>query len=165
MQYTIGYHMQNEGYPVVYPYIILMHGHPIGYPICCLLQEEDVDPLPEWIQYIYRIAHAVLRFMPTKLAEFIGENYGNILGIPPKRDQSKWNVEELNAILRHNLAMPRHWKGHLRTFGCIQWECDFFNGRPKARCYPFDLDEHRFRGGNPQVNAWDILWDIACDIP
>ena len=36
MQYTIGYHMQNEGYPVVYPYIILMHGHPIGYPICCL---------------------------------------------------------------------------------------------------------------------------------
>ena len=100
--------MQNEGYPVVYPYIILMHGHPIGYPICCLLQEEDVDPLPEWIQYIYRITHAVLRFMPTKLAEFIGENYGNILGIPPKRDQSKWNVEELNAILRHNLAMPRH---------------------------------------------------------
>ena len=76
-----------------------------------LLQEEDVDPVPEWIQYIYIIAHPVLRFLPTKLAEFIGENYGRILGIPPKRDQSKWNVEELNAILRHNLVCPDTEKG------------------------------------------------------
>ena len=23
--------------------------------------------------------------------------------------------------------------------GAIQWECELFVGRPKARCYPFDL--------------------------
>jgi len=130
-----------------------------------LVQEEDVDPLPEWIQYKYRIAHPVLRFLPSKLAEFIGENYAESLGIPPKRDRLKWNVEELNAILMNNLVMPRHGKGHLQTFGRIQWECDLFNGRPSARCYPFDLDEHRFRGKNPQVlHACDITCDIACDI-
>ena len=27
MQYTIGYHMENKGFPVVYPNIIFMHGH------------------------------------------------------------------------------------------------------------------------------------------
>lgn len=130
-----------------------------------LVEEEAVDPLPEWIQYKYRIAHPILRFLPSKLAEFIGENYSDILGIPPKRDRSKWNVQELNAILMNNLVMPRHGRGHLQTFGRIQWECDLFNGRPSARCYPFDLDEHRFRGQNPQVqHAWDITCDIICDV-
>jgi hypothetical protein len=38
-----------------------------------MVEEEEVDPLPEWIQYKYRIAHPVLRFLPSKLAEFIGE--------------------------------------------------------------------------------------------
>ena len=26
-----------------------------------------------------------------------------------------------------------------------------FNGRPKARCYPFDIQGHRFRNRNPKV--------------
>ena len=33
----------------------------------------------------------------------------------------------------------------------IQWESDDYRGRPKAWCYPFDLNGHRFRGKNPQV--------------
>ena len=49
-------------------------------------------------------------------------------------------------------------KGHLRTFGAIQWESDLFNGRPKARCYPFDLPKHRFRGKTLLVNR--ILYRI-----
>jgi hypothetical protein len=60
-----------------------------------------------------------------------------------------WTVGELNAILDNNLVPGT--RGHLRTFGCIQWESELFNGRPKARCYPFDLPGHRFRGKNPQV--------------
>jgi len=87
----------------------------------------------------------------TKLAKFIGENYASELGIPLKTDRSKWNPAELNAILKQNLVPCRHGAGHLRTFGCIQWEWELFNGRPKARCYPFDLDGHRFQGKNPQV--------------
>ena len=25
----------------------------------------------------------------------------------------------------------------LWTFGCIQWKCELYSGRPKGRCYPF----------------------------
>ena len=40
--------------------------------------------------------------------------------------------------------------------GAIQWECELFVGRPKARCYPFDLPKHRFRGRNPKVYIPEI---------
>ena len=103
----------------------------------------------EWVTYQYREAHPILRWLPSKLAEWIGDNYGAALGIPPKQHADGWTVGELNAILDNNLVPGTH--GHLRTFGCIQWESDLFNGRPKARCYPFDLQGHRFRGKNPQV--------------
>ena len=54
---------------------------------------------------------------------------------------------------------------HLDAYSGTLWECDFFNGRPSVRCYPFDLEEHRFQGENPQVkNAWDIMCDIICDV-
>jgi hypothetical protein len=31
--------------------------------------------LPQWLEYIYRTAHPVLRWLPTKLAEWIGEKF------------------------------------------------------------------------------------------
>ena len=49
-------------------------------------------------------------------------------------------------------------KGHIRTFGAIQWESELFNGRPKAWCYPFDLPKHRFRGKTLLVKS--ILYRI-----
>jgi hypothetical protein len=36
-----------------------------------------------------------------------------------------------------------------------------FNGRPKARCYPFNIDGHRFRDKNPQV-TYNISDTISC---
>jgi hypothetical protein len=36
-----------------------------------------------------------------------------------------------------------------------------FNGRPKARCYPFNIVGHRFRDKNPQVN---LQYRIRCRI-
>ncbi len=56
-----------------------------------------------------------------------------------------WNLR----ILINNVVRGQH--GHLRTFGGIKLECDLFNGRPKAQCYPFNIDGHRFRDKNPQV--------------
>jgi hypothetical protein len=52
------------------------------------------------------------------------------------------------------------WAGRTATYGCdslfgprgghagwlVQWECELYSGRPKARCYPFNLSGHRFRG-------------------
>ena len=105
----------------------------------------------QWVTYKYREAHPILRWLPSKLAEWIGDNYGPTLGIPPKRHAAGWTVGELNDILDNNLVPGT--KGHLRTFGCIQWECELFSGRQMARCYPFDLPNHRFRGCNPQVSV------------
>lgn len=106
-------------------------------------------PSGEWIDYTYRTAHPILRWLPSKLAEWIGDNYGESLGILPRSDAAGWTVGELNTILENNLVPGT--KGHLRTFGAIQWESELFNGRPKARCYPFDLPKHRFRGKTLQV--------------
>jgi len=111
------------------------------------------DTRPEWVTYPYRIAHPILRWLPSKLAEWLSENLAEELAIPAKRGD-KWTVEELNTVLENNLVASGSTGGHIRTFGAIQWECELYRGRPKARCYPFDLDGHRFRGKNPQVNVW-----------
>jgi hypothetical protein len=82
-----------------------------------------------------------------------GEANGSVsfeLCIPPKRGL-EWTAGELNAILESNLVPNHNGKGQLRTFCCIQWECELYSGRPKARCYPFNLSGHRFRGKNRQV--------------
>ncbi len=42
---------------------------------------------PTWLEYVYRTAHSVLRWLPTKLAEWIGENLQDELGFPDKADQ------------------------------------------------------------------------------
>ena len=88
--------------------------------------------------------------MVTKLAEWIGANLCEELNIPGK-EGPLWTAEELNAIITGNLVGGPH--GHLHTFGCIQWENELFNCRPKARCYPFNIQGHRFRNKNPQVRS------------
>jgi hypothetical protein len=113
-----------------------------------VVHDEVLDPEPAWMSYEYRTAHPVLRWLPTKLAEWIGANLSDELRIPDK-NEDKWSAAELNSILINNVVRGSH--GHLRTFGGIKWECDLFNGRPKARCYPFNIDGHRFRDKNPQV--------------
>ena len=42
---------------------------------------------PKWLEYIYRTAHPTLRWLPTKLAEWIGENMQEELGFPNKADK------------------------------------------------------------------------------
>jgi hypothetical protein len=120
------------------------------------------DGRGEWTTYKYRTAHPILRWLPTKLAEWIGDNYGPDLGIAPRGNVDGWTVGELNTILENNLVPGA--KGHLRTFGCIEWESAVFNGRPKARCYPFDLPKHRFRGKKLQVlhNSYMNSYHNSC---
>jgi hypothetical protein len=86
----------------------------------------------------------------SKLAAWIGKNYGQQLQIPPKRNL-EWTAGELNAIQENNPIPSHNGKGQLRTFSCIQWECALYSGRPKARCYPFNMKGIRLRGKNCQV--------------
>ena len=77
---------------------------------------------PQWLEYIYRTAHPVLCWLPTKLAEWIGENLQDMLGFPDKADQraepgTGWTPAELNHILTAHVV-----DGALTTFGCVQWK-------------------------------------------
>ncbi len=103
---------------------------------------------PKWLDYVYRTAHPVLRWLPTKLAEWIGEN---LQGFPDNADQraepgTRWTPAELNHVLQAHVV-----DGALSTFGCVEWKSDLCRGVMSARCYPFDMPKHRFHGMNPKV--------------
>jgi hypothetical protein len=114
-----------------------------------LCNDNDVHQ-PVWLEYSFRRVHPILCWLPTKLATWISENFGQELCIPPKQGL-EWTVGGLNTILENSLVPSHHGRGQLRTFCCIQWECEIYSGRPKARCYPFNLSGHYFRGKYRQV--------------
>jgi hypothetical protein len=82
-----------------------------------VVQNESLHLGEEYLTYAYRTKHPVLRWLPTKLAEWIGSNLCDKLNIPPKQDVL-WAAAELNSIITGNLVGGPH--GHLHTFGCIQ---------------------------------------------
>ena len=104
-----------------------------------------------WLEYAYRKHHPALQWLPTKLAEWIGENLQDDLGFPDKADPRRgWTPTELNNILDRHVVRDRNGCA-LRTFGCIEWESEVYRGVMRARCYPFKMPKHTFRGTNPQV--------------
>ncbi len=114
-----------------------------------LCNDEDVHR-PARLEYPFRRVHPILRWLQSKLATWIGENFGQELCIPRKIGL-EWTVGELNANLENNLVFTHNGRGQLRTFCCIQWECELYSGRPKVRCYPLNLSGHSFRGKYSQV--------------
>ena len=55
--------------------------------------------------------HPVLQYLPSKLAEWIGENMQDELGFPDKRDPNKWSISELNNILQTYVVSDRNGLG------------------------------------------------------
>ena len=79
------------------------------------------DVAPEWVAIQYRTARPVLRWLPSKLAEWIADNSGTELQIPAKKE-ANWTVGELTQILANNLVLlANRVGGHLRTFTTLQW--------------------------------------------
>ena len=102
---------------------------------------EGQVPYQNWLEYVYRTAHPTLRWLPTKLAEWIGENLQEELGFPDKADKraepgTGWTAAELNGILHNHVV-----NGILTSFGCVEWKSDLFRGVMRAKCYPFDAKE------------------------
>jgi hypothetical protein len=85
----------------------------------CIVQDDRLDPGEEYLRltYAYRTSHQVLRWLPTKLAEWIGANLCGELNVLDKQGPL-WTAEELYAIITGNLVGGPH--GHLHTFGCIE---------------------------------------------
>jgi hypothetical protein len=108
------------------PHLALPHGH----PSCSS---------PNWLEYVFRTSHPVLRWLLMKLAEWIGENLQGALGFPDKADRGAspgtgWTTSKLNHVLQQHVFV-----GSLTTFGCVEWESELFRGVIRARCYPFKM--------------------------
>ncbi len=72
-----------------------------------LCKDDDVHQpaWQPWLEYPFRRVHPILLWLPSKLATWIGENFGQELCIPPKQGL-EWTVGQLKAILENNLV-PR----------------------------------------------------------
>ena len=54
---------------------------------CPLTVPDGIESSPTWLEYVYQTAHPALRWLPTKLAEWIGENMQDELGFADKSDR------------------------------------------------------------------------------
>jgi hypothetical protein len=85
-----------------------------------------------------RTTHPLLKYLPTKLAEFILDKYFDQLNLPesvyPHHNDRSWTVEQLNFILVNCLVRESDGT-HLLTFGAVEWESETCEGTPRARCY------------------------------
>ena len=116
----------------------------------------DGAPPPKWLEYIYRTAHPALRWLPTKLAAWIGENMQEELGFQDKANRRAqpglgWTHAELNRILHEHVV-----SGELTTFGCVEWHSQLFRGSMRARCYQFYMPKKRSNGFNPKVCEYTL---------
>ncbi len=69
-----------------------------GQPDVVCADDAQQGPAQALLEYPFRKSHPILRWLPSKLAAWIGENFGLELSIPP--------TEELNAILDNNGSRP-----------------------------------------------------------
>ena len=119
-----------------------------------LLKQQNLSPagLPA-IEYVYRRMHPLLQFLPQKLAEWIDKNLGDELNLPARAgSDADWSAEKLNIILQRCLVSDR--KGlNIHTCQMLEFESDLYRGIMRARCYPFDAQEYRFRGYNVKVHC------------
>ena len=94
--------------------------------------ERSVPADRVWLEYAFRKHRPVLQYLPTKLAEWVGENMQDELGFPDKKDTKKWSVSELNNILRTYVVCDRNVCS-LQTFRCLEWESELYRGIMSAR--------------------------------
>ena len=100
---------------------------------------------------VYRSSHPMLQFLPQKLAEWIANNYAEDLNVPPRPDPSQpWSTATLNRILQTCIVSDSHGI-NIHNFQTVEFESDLYCGVMRARCYPFNMDRHRFRGKNVKV--------------
>jgi hypothetical protein len=105
----------------------------------------------KWLEYMYRTAHLALRWLPTKLAEWIWENLQEEFGFPDKADQRAepgigWTPAEPNHILHAHVV-----DGVLTTSSCVERESELFRGVMCTRCYPFNMPKRHFHSFNTKV--------------
>ena len=114
-------------------------------------------------QYAFRQHHPLLQFFSQKLAEWLAKNMSEELNLPDPGDE--WSSETLNNILIHCLVSNRRGD-NLHTFQCVEFESDLYRGVMRARCFPFNMENHRFYGKNVKVRRHsNCIQSIYHNIP
>ena len=112
------------------------------------------------IEFVYRSSHPMLQFLPQKLAEWIANNYAEDLNVPPRPDPSQpWSTATLNRILQTCIVSDSRGI-NIHTFQTVEFESDLYCRVMPARCYPFNMDRHRFWGKN--VKVCSCTWYMYC---
>ncbi len=109
---------------------------------------------------MYRSSHLLLQFLPQKLAEWIANNYAEELNVLPRPDPSKpWSIAILNQILQTCIVSDSRGI-NIHTFQTVEFESDLYRGVMRARCYPFNMERHRFRGRNVKVGGTCVVYNM-----
>ena len=114
-------------------------------PPMTLLHGNPSSSSPDWLKYVYRTSHPVLRWLPTAcIMDWRKPARG--VGLPGKADRrarpgTGWTADELNHILQEHVV-----DGALTTFSChgVEWESELFRGVRPTRCYPFKMPSNAF---------------------
>ena len=108
-------------------------------------------PMQVWLEYAYSKRHPVLKWLPTKLTEWIANNMQDELGFPDTADPRRgWTPAELNCILQNHVVRSRDGCS-LTTFRCVECESELYRGVMRARCCPWKMPKHSLHKMNPQV--------------
>jgi hypothetical protein len=112
------------------------------------------------VEYMYRSNHPMLQFLPQKLAEVFANNYAVELNVPPRLDPSKpWSTATLNRILQTCIVSDSRGL-NIHTFQTVEFESDLYRGVMRSRCYPLNMERHRFRGRNVKFGTY--TWYMSC---
>ena len=110
-------------------------------------------------QYAYRRYHPLLQFLPLKLAEWVAKNLSDELNLPDLPDSDDdLKSAVLNRILTQCMVSNRSGN-NLHTYQCVEFESDLYRGVMRARCYPFNMDHHRFHDKNIKVCPFFHIYD------
>jgi hypothetical protein len=105
----------------------------------------------------------MLQFLPKKLewAEWIVNNYSEELNVPLRPDPSKpWSTATLNRILQTCLVSDSRGI-NIHTFQTVEFKSDLYRGVMRSRCYPFNMERHRFRRRNVKVCTYYDIHGIC----
>jgi hypothetical protein len=109
------------------------------------------------IQYLYRLTRPLLQFLLQKLAERISKILGDRLNLPAGAGSNDdWRAQQLNLILQRCL-LPDRTGQNLHTFHTVEFESDLYHGIRRACCYPFDVQQHLFRGLYVKVSLFILF--------
>jgi hypothetical protein len=117
-----------------------------------------------WLKDAYHKHYQVLQYLPTKLAEWTGENIQEGLRLQNRKDQQKWSVSKLNTILCKHVVSDRNGCA-LHTLSCLKWEFELYKGVMRARGYPFNMLGGQFHKIKDEVYWARVIPYLSCTIP